>query len=165
MFVTDSAWATSVSRPAIWQHMETAVALLTGAVKVYAVWISGSYVSEKLSPRDIDVAFLISEEDRLARSVPEKQVIESFITRKQDPLTGKPIPAHGLLVDSFIIDWAPHALLPRGITPEHQAYALNRGYWDDLWCRKRGTPKSQPDTRADALPQRGYLEVSLNDYT
>lgn len=164
-FVNDPRFAASISRPAIWQHWETGLDLLMNAVTVHSAWIGGSFVTEKVNPRDIDVLFIVSEEDRATRSVPDRQVIESFIKRVRDPLTRRMKPAHGLLVDSYVINWSPHnPTLAGKLTPLHSAYAAERGYWDDWWTRKRLTAKGKLGVREDALPTRGFLEVILNDY-
>jgi predicted nucleotidyltransferase len=164
-FVNDPSFVASISRPAIWQHWETGLELLTSAVTVHSAWIGGSFVTAKLTPRDIDVLFIVSEEDRAKRGVEDRQVIESFMNRVRDPLTGHLKPAHGLLVDSYVINWSPHNPAPDGKrTPLHFAYAAERGYWDDWWSRKRVTSKKKPSVREDALPKRGFLEVILNDY-
>lgn len=112
------------------------------------------------------MTFLVNEEDRVKRPVSDLKVIESFIRRVRRPLGNGVMPLHGLLVDSFIINWAPHQIPETGgITPAHERYAVERGYWDDWWSRKRVSPKGAPSVRADALPQRGYVEVNLNAYS
>lgn len=164
-FVNDPAFAASKSRRAIWQHWQTGLNLLMNAVTVHSAWIGGSFVTEKPNPRDIDVLFIVSEENRATRSVADRQIIESFIHRLPDPLTRSLKPAHGLLVDSYVINWSPHNPTPAGkLTPLHSAYATERGYWDDWWTRKRLTAKGKPCVREDALPKRGFLEVILNGY-
>lgn len=164
-FVDHDDFASSKSRKALWRHWEAAVQLLSRSSTVHRAWISGSFVTDKPSPRDIDATFLISGEDRLKRSVADRQVIESFEHRVRDPLTGKPVPAHGMLVDSYIIDWAPHH--PDGdgkLSEPYSEYAMYRGYWDDWWSRARVTSKKLPPQRADSFPRRGYLEVCFDDF-
>ena len=164
-FVNDPSFAASKSRRVIWQHWETGLGLLMNAVTVHSAWIGGSFVTEKLTPRDIDVAFIVSEEDRAARGPADRKVIESFIHRVRDPLKSGFIPAHGLLVDSYVIDWSPHHLRPDNTrSPLYDDYAADHGYWDDWWSRIRVTPKRQPPVREDALPKRGCLEVILSEY-
>ncbi|MGW4947205.1 DUF6932 family protein [Actinoplanes sp. NPDC004185] len=163
-FVSDPAYAASISRAPLWQHHWTnALALLTSAVRVHAAWISGSFTSDKVNPRDIDVVFVINEQDRLSRSVTERQIVEAFARRVIDPATGRVVAAHGLLVDSYIIPWAPY-LDKRGHLVEYDEYVSDRGYWDDWWSRRRFSPKGSPSVSQDAHPCRGYLEVSISDY-
>ena len=163
-FVTNAHFASSISRAPLWeQHWATALGLLASAVRVHAAWISGSFVSSKKNPRDIDVTFIVNEADWATRSAAERQVVEAFVRRVLDPTSGKVVPAHGLLVDSYIIPWAPH-LGRRGHTPDYDRYLSDRGYWDDWWSRRRVSPKGAPAVPEDAHPTRGYLEVSISDY-
>ncbi len=158
-------YAGSVTRAAVWDDLETAIGLLANAVLVHALWIGGSFVSDKLDPGDVDVAFVVNQRDLRARSVDDRKVVESFARRDRDAF-GRPVPAHGLRVDSFIIRWEPFAELdPWKGPPEHREYAASRGYWDDFWGRVRQTPKAAPTIWKDALPRRGYLEVVINDFT
>jgi hypothetical protein len=165
-FVTDSAFDTSTSRLSLWQQWDVALQAFTGAVTTYAAWISGSFVTDKVNPRDIDAVFLISGEDRAARGVQDRQIVESFVLRVKDPLTGRLLPRHRLGVDSYVVEWEPHQMTAGSakLSPPYAEYAADRGYWDDWWSRRRVTPKGQPPQRPDALPQRGYLEVSLNAF-
>ncbi len=164
-FVSHPEFATSATRPAIWQEWILARALLCQSALVYSVWVSGSFLTDKQNPGDIDVIFVISEEDRVKRSTVDRQVIESFVNRVPNPSGTALVPAHGLRVDSYLIAWKPHHMLSNGtVTLEHGLYAQDRGYWDDWWSRKRISAKGSPPVRADALPQRGYLEVSINAF-
>lgn len=161
-FVLDPSFAASVTRPAIWQDWQTALTLLTDSALVYTAWISGSFVTSKIDPGDIDACFALSIEDALTRSPADRAVIESFIRRIHGP-AGHPVPAHGLRVDSYPIWWAPFHGEPED-DAKYLDYCRNRGYWDDFWSRSRTTPKGAPPERPDAYPVRGYLEVRINDY-
>ena len=166
-FVDAPAFRGSKTRARIWRDWEAARALLTGSVLVHSAWISGSFLTTKVDPGDIDVTFVVSGEDRATRPVGDQQVIESFIQRVRSPLGAGAgvVPAHGLKVDSYIIDWSPHQPTGTGkLTPSHQRYAVERGYWDDWWSRKRLSPKGSVPVRGDAIPQRGYVEVIFNAY-
>jgi len=162
-FVDDPAFGTSRSRSVIWEHFERANELLQTVVTVHAAWIGGSYTTDKVNPRDIDVVHVVDADDRVARSDPERRIVESFDRRVVDPLTGHLVPEHGLLVDSFVVDWAPH-LPPVTTNLEYQRYAGTRGYWDDWWMRRRSGSKKDPPKRGDAIPARGYLEVQFSAY-
>ena len=63
----------------------------------------------------------------------------------------------GLRVDSFVLEWWPTA--GPGRPAIAQRYLENRGYWDDLWSRRRST-----DEREDSMPRVGYLEVIIDGY-
>jgi hypothetical protein len=49
-------------------------------------------------------------------------------------------------------------------TSHHDQYLRRRGYWDDFWMRTRSGTKGQPFQVADALPRRGYVEISLDGF-
>ncbi|WP_194227583.1 DUF6932 family protein [Cellulosimicrobium cellulans] len=166
-FVDHGDFATSTTRRDIWSQWGLARDLLRSSVLVHRAWVSGSFLTTKVSPNDIDVTFIINEADRLRRPVADLQMVEAFQLRKQDQTTGDLVPAHGLArVDTYLLGWAPHHLGPSGQPdPNYSAYAMQRGYWDDWWSRRRTTSKSAPLVPADAYPRRGYLEVSFDDYT
>ena len=161
-FVSAAMFSESKSRRAIWQNWQRANELLRSAVTVHGAWISGSFPTTKINPRDIDVVYIVSEEDRASRGWADLQIVDSFVLRVHDSF-GKVVPGHGLLVDSFIINWRPHQETD-GLTEARKSYAQDRGYWDDLWSRRRQSPKSAPPVRLDALPVRGYLEVKFDDF-
>ena len=164
-FVAAEDYAGSRTRPVIWQHWQAAVNLLQSAAKVHVAWIGGSFTTVKPGPRDIDVTFMINEEDWLSRDAADRTVIESFQLRVKDALTGRTVPRHGLLVDSFIVKWTPHQPLSDGtLSAEYESYAADRGYWDDWWSRRRESKKTEKPVRTDALPRRGYLEVLFDEY-
>lgn len=162
-FVDASAFAASTTRGALWSDWTTGVALLRSAVVVHAAWIAGSFVTSALDPADIDVLFIVSAEDFAQRPPEDRQVVESFTAFVRGPL-GNPIRAHGLRLDSYTLDWWPRVSHEvRGVS--EQTYLVDRGYWDDWWSRNRITPKPGPYQRHDALPTRGYLEVTFDDYS
>lgn len=164
-FVEADEFTPSLSRAALWEHWQVGRDLLRSAVKVHCAWISGSFTTAKMSPRDIDVTFIISESDRRQRSVDDLKVVESFITRVRDPLRPKEvIPAHGLMIDSYVINWAPHHPSATGLGVDYCTYAQDRGYWDDWWSRQRRSGKGKTPTPSDAVPRRGYLEVIFDDF-
>lgn len=39
-----------------------------------------------------------------------------------------------------------------------------RGYWDDFWMRKRSGAKDALPQQTDAVPQRGYFEVTVDGF-
>ena len=161
-FVSAPEFSASTTRRTIWADFETGLQLLSSAVLVHAAWLGGSFISSKLDPSDLDVVFLVNQSDLNRRSDPEKQIVDAFL-RWEDQGPGRPARAHGLLIDSFILNWRPLAN-PNPDAPGHAPYVKWRGYWDDFWCRNRSGSKSDPPTREDALPRRGYVEVIIDDY-
>lgn len=166
-FVSAPGFAESTTRADIWADWQRAVALLRGAAVVHAAWISGSFISGKLDPSDIDVLFVVNLRDRLRRTPEDLKVIESFERRITGAL-GNQVAAHGLRVDSFVLNWGPHnpdpAYPPDGMSPAYRSYVQARGYWDDWWSRSRVTAKGDPVLKKDSFPRRGYLEVNFDAY-
>lgn len=143
-------------RAAIWQDWLQALALLKRLVgTIPAAWLSGSFLSSKAVPGDIDSVFLVDLADLTAahQSLPPEDwaIVEALA--KGDGAKKM----LGLNVDSFVLQWCPTS------TPEMnspQEYYLLRGYWDDLWVRA----KDPSDERLDAVPRRGYVEVMIDGY-
>lgn len=163
-FVDHPRFAQSATRCSVWEDFETALSLLSGGVLVHAVWLAGSFVSSKLDPNDIDAVFVINARNLAARSEADRKVVASFSERTCDPL-GNVVRAHGLKVDSFLLQWAPIPEVDLQGDLSHVQYVASRGYWDDFWCRNRNGQKHHPPTWRDALPARGYLEVIVHAFT
>lgn len=139
------------------------MSVLQSAVRVHAVWLSGSYLTDKLDPNDIDAVFLVSARDYSRTSDDNKKVVGSF-SPTMGPM-GTPVRSSGFTkVDSYILDWRPYAELNPLGDRDHNAYCLWRGYWDDFWQRTRKGAKGAPTTWQDGMPTRGYLEVELDAF-
>jgi predicted nucleotidyltransferase len=163
-FVVAPTLADSDTRQTIWEEYLDAQALLRSAVRVHAAWLSGSFLSGKVDPKDIDVVFLISGRDYAKADVEDKQVVDSFVSTVPGPL-GEPIRAHGFArVDSFLQYWRPYDSPSPGLGQDRLEYCAYRGYWDDFWQRTRKGPKEAPPTWKDGIPARGYLEVVLDEF-
>lgn len=152
-FVTAPEFATSTTRKELWDEFESGLGLLSGAVLVHAVWLGGSFFSNKIDPSDIDAVFVVNNTDLTHRTDADRQVVNAFQER-----------SHGLRLDSFILRWRPIAEWNYD-APGHRQYTNWRGYWDDFWCRIRTGMKSDPPVREDSIPRRGYLELMVNDYS
>lgn len=163
-FVLDPQYAASATRSEIWEEFGDALELLRGVVRVHAAWLSGSFLTSKVDPEDIDALFLISGRDYLKADVPSRQIVDSFIENVPGPL-GKPVRRHGFAkVDSFIHHWRPWDNPdPKG--PDGRLdYCAYRGYWDDFWQRTRKGAKTDAPTWRDGIPTRGYLEVEFDAF-
>ena len=133
-----------------WLELTTALREVVGAVP--AAWLSGSFLTDKAEPQDLDAVYLI--EWPVMRTVHADPQRAAFV---QAVAASKVKETFGLSVDSYILEWWPTAgTLPR---PWASRYRDQRGYWDDLWSRQRST-----DLRQDAMPRRGYVEVILDGY-
>lgn len=143
----------STRRQEVWEHwvqLTDAVRSIVGAIP--AAWVSGSFLTDKLEPGDLDCLYVI-EGARLAAAAadPRHGPFLDLVARSQVKST------FGLLVDSFILEWVPTPGVGRSVGAA--GYFADRGYWDDLWGRERST-----DPRDDSIPRRGYLEVILDGY-
>jgi hypothetical protein len=157
-FVSAAEFATSPTRPEIWRDWEAALQLLRAAVTVHAAWLGGSFTTAKIDPEDLDVTFLVNGEDFRGRSPQDRQIVALFTygSRVKTVL--------GIKLDTYLIPWECIPQPQPGADGVQDQYFWARGHWDDWWQRQRLTPKGTPPTPADALPRRGYLEVSLSDY-
>lgn len=157
-FVDAPRFAESSTRTEIWQHFESATEGIRSVVPVVCVWVGGSFLTDKLNPDDIDLVYWC--EDALLDQVTdpkERLLLELFATNQVRSKTG-------LRVDTRYCLWHVFPEADRGTSAEHQAYALRRGYWDDFWMRKRSGAKDAAPQRDDALPRRGYFEVTLDGF-
>lgn len=146
----------STHRAAIWREWTE----LTGAVQeatgaVAACWLGGSYFTDKAEPADIDCVYVIDHE-RLsaARAGTSHAQLLDIVAKSQVK------DVFELRIDSFVLSWWPRGGVHRGSDVRRESYLETRGYWDDLWLRKRST-----GARESKIPSRGYVEVILDGYT
>ncbi|GAA4698084.1 DUF6932 family protein [Nocardioides nanhaiensis] len=120
--------------------------------QVATAWLGGSFFTDTDEPGDIDCVYIVDWVVLLAARAhaDAAQFLEVVATSQA-------CDAFDLLVDSYILEWHPFA----GVQPPQAAkdYLERRGYWDDLWSRRRST-----DQREDSLPVHGYLEVTLDGF-
>lgn len=133
-----------------WQQITNALRRVVGGVA--AAWVSGSFISDKPNPADIDCLYVV-DTARLAVAVqdPRNAGLMDVIARSGVKAT------FGLRVDSYVLEWMPFP----GASPPvgTEVYLRTRGYWDDLRGRTRDS-----DDRLASIPRRGYLEVILDGY-
>lgn len=137
-------------------QLESFVDLVTRVVPVCALWVSGSLLTDKPDPGDVDVLLVFNEDDIAslagagAKRLVTTQGLKDLVAKRKMDL------------DAFALVWRARP----GVKParEDEKYLLYRGYWDDFWMRMRTVPKTVPPTRACALPRRGYVEVIIDGY-
>ncbi|WP_414627016.1 DUF6932 family protein [Bifidobacterium crudilactis] len=146
---------TGSTRKGIWSDFNEYVSLLRKTNCVCALWIGGSFTSNKANPGDIDVVAIIN-----ADQVHEGTRVDAFLkfcSAGSDFKTRS-----GWAVDSYGLWWKPDT---SGGYSQEPKYFKYRGYWDDFWQRTRsGLVKRSVITRNETFPKRGYLEVTINDY-
>ncbi|WP_020419051.1 hypothetical protein [Amycolatopsis sp. ATCC 39116] len=160
-FVDAEQFTGTQRRKEIWTHWERAKVVLGRLVPVYAAWISGSYVSSKPEPDDMDIVFVIDglAAERLVADEPTRaRYLTAFAQGKRFHQ-----PA-GRRLDTYLVQWRPILKPGPTMTDDEVSYYQSRGHWDDFWQRCRAGAKDSPIVVADTIPQRGYLEVKLDDY-
>lgn len=158
-FVDAARYAGSETRSQIWQDFESATQGIRSVLPVVCVWVGGSFLTEKLDPDDIDLVYWCRDSDvQQARSdVQSALMLEMFATNQVRNCTE-------LRVDTRVCHWHLFAEPYLSDTEEHKRYAFERGFWDDFWMRKRSGEKGDPAQLADALPRRGYFEITLDGF-
>ena len=124
----------SATRSDQWRDFLRARASLEWRFDVRHVWIGGSFASETLHPRDIDLTVFIDE-----RTISSPQEIQAADQRLRQMFP---------LVDAALTLWGP--------VDHPELYFRNRGYWDHHWQLTRSA-EGDPWDRQSAT--RGYLEV------
>jgi hypothetical protein len=133
-----------------WQELTAALQQATGGVA--ASWLSGSYFTDKECPGDLDVVFWVHHDLYENLSDDAAQLISVVNSERGAQQLG-------LELDAFVRSWWPRAGTGFGSTDSRKEYLQIRGYWDDLWSRKR-----HADPKVDKVPRRGYLEVIHDGY-
>jgi len=159
-FVTAPQWSGSVARPEIWSEFVSATTHLRSIVPVCNVWISGSFLTQKAEPDDIDVMYWV--EDRHVAAIDPSRVVDLLVLQKF--ATNQLRNDLNLRIDSRVGQWHARPEPAFMNTPEDRNHMITRGFWDDFWQRARSGAKGDPPVRTDALPKRGYIEVVLDGH-
>lgn len=151
------AFATSEYRNVLLDEWVAATEMLRSVVPVCAAWLGGSFFTGKPDPSDIDSIYFVDEQHLQGLSEDQMNVLNAFAN------AGVVEQFTGLRVDSYVVAWSANAT-PRRDEPRHRQYYEQRGYWDDLWSKKRTGPQGSAPLRLDSHPRRGYVEVILDGY-
>lgn len=157
-FFVDATSFGGTQRAAIWEEWLEVTAALRAVVPVISVWLSGSFISAKQGPSDLDCTYWIDVADLAAvQADPQKNTqLGAFFQNGW-------LKTQGLRVDPYLGTWRP-IIDPVTRMSEDDAYYWGRGHWDDFWQRARSAPGT-PASRLDTFPRRGYLEVELDGHT
>ncbi|MEU1713260.1 hypothetical protein AB0E52_10405 [Micrococcus luteus] len=143
-------------REVIWNDWLKALAVLKQLVgDVPAAWLSGSFLTSKQVPGDIDSLFIIDAVEYASAKARLSPEYLPILTALAGGNAAREV--LGLNVDSYILEWDPK---PTPAANSRDGYYLSRGYWDDLWVRV----KDPNDSRLESIPRRGYLEVIIDGY-
>jgi hypothetical protein len=141
-------------RHEVWTDWLQLTEALRDIVTLPAAWLGGSFFTEKEEPGDLDSVYVVEwaavVAAKLSPDPRRAQLVQAIAANEVKDV-------FGLSVDSFILEWWP---TPGPKAPGYaQGYRERRGYWDDLWSRRRSA-----DPRQDAVPSRGYVEVIFDGY-
>lgn len=121
---------------------------------VSALWVGGSYVSDKQEPGDIDVVFVIpARAIARAKSVGGNALRVAGLLMDGDP--DHEFPALGV---KLLADEGPYVGAMPDASLTQKKWLAHRGYWDQLWQCARG--KNDEQHHGD----HGYLEVIIDGY-
>ena len=155
-YVEAAEFQDSKTRSIIWDNFISSTEQLRSIIPIAWVWISGSFISAKLDPDDIDVVYWgTTDLSQNTLSLNERFILQIFAENKLRKLTG-------LRVDTRYCRWFVNPSTGDVRSLEHDLYLQSRGFWDDFWLRARTNAKGEPGDLSDAYPKRGYLEVMLD---
>ncbi|QSE94164.1 hypothetical protein JWS13_38985 [Rhodococcus pseudokoreensis] len=148
-------WGFNAHRQNLLDEFEKFLALISKVVGIEAYWLSGTLLSDKEVPSDVDVVFVINEDKINSLAAGAKRLVTA---KGLAELADR----RNLRVDGYVLPWRVRPSVT--IESEDEEYLRLRGYWDDFWMRRRSVPKGDPPERLCALPRRGYVEVIVDGY-
>lgn len=159
-FVDAPRWSESQTRREVFEDWLQAKDMIDEVSPdlVECAWLSGSFVSTKLDPDDVDCLFVLraSAFDALSSNRMRARLLQ--FNRK-----GRIREKTGLRVEPFVMVRRVHVApwsKDGSVIEEARSDLALRGAWDDWWLRLRSTDdKAAPPIADDAHPVRGYLEV------
>lgn len=136
-------FATTQYREVIWKDFLKVTTMVGHIASIAAVWLSGSYLTSKDQPSDIDSVYWVYSDYNPTRMAALNSLPSA-------------LRASQFRVDGFPVVYDP---VPGATDRVPSGYLRDRGYWDDLWGRLRDL-----DPEVDKLCRRGYLEVIIDGY-
>lgn len=144
-------WGFNSHRQALLNGFRAFLGEVQSVIPICAVWLSGSYLTAKETPGDLDATLVVP-----ATELGNLQGADKLLVTPQGlQLLARKI---NVRVDAYVLPWQciPQ---PDPNDPDHGRYLFTRGYWDDWWMRLRSTTPTE-----GALPRRGYVEVIVDGY-
>jgi hypothetical protein len=144
-------------RALLWRDWTSATNLLGRYVHLNAAWLYGPFLSTAAQPQTVNCLYWAEDVEL------DKAFLDATAARF---LRVFAVPGHirrltGLKVDTHVAAWHCQPDL-KARDDRYDRYTQHRGTMDDLLQR---TVTTGVATRADAWPQRGYVEVIIDDYT
>lgn len=141
----------SQTRGTLWIELSAAVTKFRDIrCKIPSIFLSGSFVTGKIDPTDVDAVFLVDFSTIHSPATIDSlwKLVKMLNTRTK--------------VQAFVIPWWPTE--DAQVDPIALEYYQTRGKWDDFWQRDVAKPDRNPFLRHHAFPERGYLEVVIDGY-
>lgn len=140
-------------RAELWDEVSAHAAMVECVVGgVDRIWLAGSFVSGKLDPSDVDLAYLIRPEafEALATDHESLDHLDNLGTREWCVNAGMRVDAYMLRLPSTSDFWALG--VTGAMAPGDDEVFQQLGLYDEIWqrCEAGGTGA-----------RRGYVEVSL----
>jgi hypothetical protein len=167
VLVDHPTFAGSSTRSLIWQGLERYLARffdlqdqyeqeLQGRDLVHYLWMGGSFVSNHLDPRNLDLSVVYDAEarDLIKGRRGSAWLVEAF---SRDSIAQYRLSPLAVPYRAIASPFQSHAL-----SEAEQSYLRERGAWDDWWqrCRAQGVAYRGPTVHTVGTA-RGYLEVTL----
>lgn len=149
--VRAEAFQTSTTRPGLWTELQlhrAQVECVVGSVR--RIWLAGSFVSGKLDPSDVDLAYLLDAD--VYGAVTEPDDIADLDNLSDREWCVK----HGMRIDAYIlslpatVDFKDLGLVGAMAPGDSEVFQM-LGLYDEIWQR----------CRVGNGQRRGYVEVSL----
>lgn len=158
-FVLDERFAASGTRAGLWAEWEDHRALVDAvAGGVSRVWVSGSFVTGRLDPTDIDVTYFLDARQYEGLSPEDKAYLEECTEVAW-------CQAHGMRIDPYLLtlpEEQPVWRLTRGgFLPGAEGCYAGIGVHDELWQRCSEKDGFGPNPGTGPGRRRGYVEVLL----
>lgn len=153
----EQVWGGFVSYMSAWRRIEEQLApQLSGDRIALAVWLGGSFVSQKLDPSNLDLTVLVDGEVIASCQGKPGMGAITKLSHRAGMLARFKVSPCVVQYQYFRSPFRPQLIG----NPKVEEYLMLRGAFDDWWQRARpdGEPKGEP-TRESAAARRGYLEV------
>jgi len=148
------------ARADLWRDWGTATNLLGRHIHVNAAWLYGPFLSQVTTPEAVQCVYWAEdlELDKARLDNTARNLLRAFA------LPGEVRRIVGLKVDTQLAAW--HCQPDLSARDDRYAqYTKDRGTMDDLLQRIAMGAVGAGLGRENAWPQRGYVEVIVDDYT
>ncbi|WP_164252064.1 hypothetical protein [Streptomyces sp. S4.7] len=146
-------WSRSTTRAGLWDELSMHVELVRSVVgQVSRIWLAGSFVSGKLDPCDIDLAYLIAPEalDSIRTDEASIDYLDNLGRREWCVKQDMRVDAYMLRLPSTA-DFRALGIAGAMVPGDDEVFQ-QLGLYDEIWQRCRA---------GGGTGRRGYVEVTL----